>query len=72
MREQKAFDNGMMAGFFFSFAAFAGNWLITPMSHPDASSLRTAAVLGQALLCLGIGLYLVLRRRPKSSPSTAV
>ena len=70
MREQKAFDNGMTAGFFLSFAAFAGNWLIT--LHPDASPLRTGGVWVQALVCLGIGLYLVLRRRPKSSPSTAV
>jgi hypothetical protein len=70
MREQKAFDSGMMAGFFITFAAVSGNWLITP--HPDASSLRTEGVVAQALVCLGIGLYLVLRRRPKSSPSTAV
>jgi hypothetical protein len=67
MREQKAFDNGMLAGFFFSFAAFAGNWLIT--LHPDASPLRTEGVWAQALVCLGIGLCLLRRRRPKSSPS---
>jgi hypothetical protein len=70
MREQKAFDNGMMAGFFFTVAAVSGNWLIT--LHPNASPLRTAGVWVQALVCLGIGLYLFLRRRPKSSPSTAV
>jgi hypothetical protein len=68
MREQKAFDSGMMAGFFISVAAFAGNWLIT--SHPDASSLRTTGVFAQALVCLGIGIYVILRRRPKSLPST--
>ena len=70
MGERKAFDSGVMAGFFISVAAFSGNWLITV--HPDASSLRTTGVVVQALVCLGIGLYLVLRRRPKSSPSTAV
>ncbi len=70
MREQKVFDNGMMAGFFIALAAFAGNWLIT--LHPNASQARTAGVFVQALVCLGIGVYLILRHRPKSSPSTAV
>ena len=70
MGEQEAFDSGMTAGFFICVAAFSGNWLIS--SHPDASSLRTTGVVVQALVCLGIGLYLVFRRRPKSSPSTAV
>lgn len=69
MREQKAFDSGMMAGFFITVAAVSGNWLIT--LHPDASPSRTEGVWVQALVCLGIGLYLVLRRRPKSSVSTA-
>ena len=70
MREQKAFDLGVLAGFLFAVAAFSVNWLITPMSHPSASSLQRAGVIAQALLSLGIALFLVLRRRtPRPSPS---
>jgi hypothetical protein len=41
--------------------ATATQWLITPGAHPDASSLRTGLVWGQAL----IGLGLVAVSRPK-------
>jgi hypothetical protein len=39
MREQKAFDTGVAAGFFLALAGWAGNWLITP----NESSGRNAA-----------------------------
>jgi hypothetical protein len=67
MKERRAFDLGMLAGFFFSLAAYAGNWLITPMSHPNASAFRHNAVVLQALVSLGIALFLILRRRPRPS-----
>jgi hypothetical protein len=71
MREQKAFDAGVAAGFFLALAAWAGNWLITPMSHPDATPLRRTLVIVQALVCLAIGLFLYITKRPRVSPSPA-
>jgi hypothetical protein len=72
MREQKAFDVGAAAGFFLALAAWAGNWLITPMSHPDATTLRRTLVIAQALVCLAVALFLFLTKRPRVSSSPAV
>jgi len=72
MREQKAFDVGVAAGFFLALAAWAGNWLITPMSHPDATPLRRTLVIAQSLVCLAIALFLFLTKRPRASSSPAV
>jgi hypothetical protein len=72
MREQKAFDLGVTAGFFLTLAAWSGNWLITPMSHPDATPLRTTLVIVQALVCLAIALFLFITKRPRVSSSPAV
>jgi hypothetical protein len=67
MSEQKAFDLGAAAGLFLALAGFSGNWLITPMRHPDASSLQRVGVIAQGLVCLGIALFLFVRRRPRLS-----
>jgi hypothetical protein len=72
MREQKAFDTGVTAGFFLALAGWAGNWLITPMSHPDATPLRRTLVIAQALVCLGIALFLFFAKRPRVSSSPAI
>ncbi len=72
MTERKTFDLGAVAGFFFAVAGFSGNWLITPMSHPDASAARRGAVIAQGLISLGIALFLYMRRRPGSSSALAV
>ena len=72
MREQKAFDTGVAAGFFLALAGWAGNWLITPMSHPDATPLRRTLVIAQALVCLSIALFLFYTKRPRASFSPAV
>jgi len=72
MGEQKAFDLGAAAGFFLALAGFSGNWLISPMSHPDAGPLRRALVIAQGLICLGIALFLFRARRPRASTSPAV
>lgn len=50
-------------------AGTAMHWLITPMSHPDVSSLRTGLVWGQVLL--GIGLMAFSRPRLKSEAVSA-
>jgi hypothetical protein len=72
MKERKAFDLGVLAGLLLANAGWSGNWLITPMNHPEASPLRRAAVAAQALVCLGVALLLILRWRPRSSASPAV
>lgn len=72
MTEKRAFDFGAIAGFFIAVAGFSGNWLITPMSHPDASGVRRAAVIAQGLISLGIALFLYMRRRPRPSSASAV
>ena len=55
-----------------SLAAYSVNWLITPMRHPDASAFEHSVVMVQALLSLGIALFLLLRRRPRPSSPPAV
>jgi hypothetical protein len=72
MTERKAFDLGAVAGFFLAVAGFSGNWLISPVNHPDASPVRRAAVIAQGLISLGIALYLYIRRPPRSSSELAV
>lgn len=71
MREQKAFDTGAVAGFFLALAGWAGNWLITPVSHPDATPLRRTLVIVQALVCLGIAVFLFMTKRPRVSSISA-
>jgi hypothetical protein len=71
MREQKAFDTGAVAGFFLALAGWAGNWLITPVSNP-ATPLRRTLVIVQALVCLGIAVFLFRTKRPRVSSAPVV
>jgi hypothetical protein len=59
----KSFKSGWWSGFLMAIGCQGVNWLITPMSHPAASTLRTYAVIGQVILCLGIGLWLIWRQQ---------
>jgi hypothetical protein len=45
--------------------------MITPMSHPDASRLRTIGVAIQALLGVGIGIWLIARDRSERARRSA-
>lgn len=72
MGEQKGFDLGAVAGFCLALTGFSANWLISPMSHPDASPLRQTLVIAQGLICLGIVLFLYVARRPRASSSPSV
>ena len=72
MSSNRAFDSGMLAGILFMVAASAGHWLITPASHPDATTLRVAAVVVQAVGSLVFALILVRRHRSRASVPSAV
>jgi len=71
MSNSSEFERGVFAGIIIAFGANAVNWLITPMSHPDASTLRTVGVAVQAILGLGIGVWLIARERIKRNKQTA-
>lgn len=71
MNSQKAFNTGMLAGILLAVAGQAGNWLITPMSHPDASDARWAGVVAQGVLCGSVALWLVLRQRGRQAGTRA-
>ena len=71
MNAQKSFDTGMLAGALFIFAAQSVYWLITPISHPDASDVRWAAVVAQGVICASVALWLVLRQRKQQASAGA-
>lgn len=52
MHAEKARQYGATAGMLLMLVAWSGNWLITPMSHPSASSTRQMAVVIQAVVSL--------------------
>jgi hypothetical protein len=61
MSKSSGFDRGVLAGMLITIGAVSGNWLIT--SHPDATTLRTFGVVAQAVLTLGVGVWLIVRER---------
>ncbi|MGZ3546093.1 MAG: hypothetical protein ACXWNY_13765 [Gemmatimonadaceae bacterium] len=63
MSKSSGFDRGVLAGMLIAFGAFSVNWLITPAQHPDASTLRTIGVVAQAVLGIGIGVWMIVRER---------
>ena len=66
MTDRKRSDN-VLALLLLLLAGKAGNWLITPMRHPDASPFDYAMTWAQAILCLAAAMWLM--RRAKSTPS---
>ena len=38
-------------------AAMGGNWLITPMAHPDASSMLRVGVVAQVVVGLAVAVW---------------
>jgi hypothetical protein len=67
MPRRNSFYQGMLAGMLFCVAAQAGNWLITPITHPNSSTARVYGVVAQGVLCLGAALWLVFRERSVAS-----
>ncbi len=72
MSPNRAFDSGMLAGMLFALAASGVNWLISPTSHPDATTTRVVAVVVQAVGSLALALILVRRHRSRTSVRSAV
>ena len=71
MSNHSGFDRGVLAGLLIAVGGSAVNWMITPMSHPDASNLRTAGIDIQAVLGLGIGIWLIARDRSERARAGA-
>ena len=63
MSKSSGFDRGVLAGMLIAFGAFSVNWLITPAQHPDASTLRTIGVVAQAVVGIGVGVWMIVRER---------
>ena len=58
------FDRGVLTGTLLMLGASAVHWLITPMRHPDASTLEHAWAIAQALGAFGTAGWLLRFQRP--------
>lgn len=63
MTERDTFSRGVMVGLLAMIGGQAVHWFLTPLSHADATPLRTAGVGVQALLGLGGALWIARRSR---------
>ena len=60
---------GALSGMLIMVAAFGGNWLITPMAHPDAGRLRTYGVIAQVLACTAAAIWSWTRATKSPDPA---
>lgn len=67
MTKQKPFEWGVVAGMLLILGADALHWFITPMQHPDASTMMRLAMGAQAVVGIGGGVWLIMRQRARSS-----
>ena len=72
MPSQRAFDMGLLAGVLLILGGNAGNWLITPMSHPTASSFQHTWEIGQFIACTGAAIWLIIKMRPRKGTAPAL
>ena len=64
MADRKLSDN--LIGFFLLLlAGKGGNWLITPMRHPNASTLDYVLTWIQIVVCVVAGIYLLRKARSR-------
>jgi hypothetical protein len=63
MSNDKGFDRGLLAGVLLMLGASAAHWFITPMAHPDASTMQRIGATAQALLGFGGFAWLTWRNR---------
>ena len=71
MSNSSGFERGVIAGILVAIGASAVNWFITPMNHPDASTLRNVGVAIQAIVGLGVGIWLIIRERIQRTKAAA-
>lgn len=57
METENARKYGALSGVFLMLAAMGGNWLITPMAHPDASSMLRVGVVAQVVVGLAVAVW---------------
>jgi hypothetical protein len=62
MTDKASFRSGVLVGLLAMIGAQAIHWLITPANHPDASSMRTTAVVIQAIGAFGVAIWIAFRR----------
>lgn len=63
---------GAVGAFGLMLLGSAGNWFITPMSHPDAGPVRTGLVVLQALVGLAMAGWAYRRIRIESRDEAGV
>jgi hypothetical protein len=67
MNGSSSFGRASTIMMFTLLGAQALHWLMTPIRHPDASTVRTIAVVVQAFVGFGAVLWLTWRGRPTRS-----
>lgn len=66
MADRKRSDN-LLGGLLLLIAGKGGNWLITPMRHPEATTLDYVLTWAQVILCLAAGIWLLWKARSQPS-----
>ena len=69
MRRFTQFDAGLVAGMLLMLAARGGNWLITPASHPDSTSLDSWLTVAGMVVCVTVAVVLMRKHRNVSGLS---
>ena len=66
MKTTPSFNRGVTAGALLIIGADAVHWFIDPISY-GATTARTTAVSLQAVVCLGIAVWLTIRERRRTA-----
>ena len=69
MKRFSQFDAGLIAGMLLILAAHGGNWLITPMGHPESTSFDTWVTMAGMAFCIVVAVVLMRKHRNKSGVS---
>ena len=65
----KAQSDYWLGGLLYLCAGMSGHWLITPTSHPNATTLQYVWIWGQIVVCLLAGTRLLRRAESPFSAS---
>ena len=69
MNTTSSFNRGATAGALLMIGADALHWFIDPLSAA-ATTARTVGVTIQAVVCIGIAVWLTIRERRRTAPTT--